>query len=162
MLTHARPVTGTLKGYDALMNLVLDDVEEVMRGESRSLALGERNLMKISQMMRATRQRARWAWSSQEAHYSSSSAPSTAASRSPTPSPSPKTIELDWHDGRGSNTHPAQAAHMIPRPCCPCSHIDYDDCLPSTGKHRTEEYMCFWKGKIAAYISPNSPSHPST
>jgi hypothetical protein len=25
-------VTGTLKGYDALMNLVLDDVEEVMRG----------------------------------------------------------------------------------------------------------------------------------
>jgi U6 snRNA-associated Sm-like protein LSm7 len=31
-----REVTGTLKGYDALMNLVLDDVEEVMRG---SLAL---------------------------------------------------------------------------------------------------------------------------
>ncbi|CRK48925.1 hypothetical protein BN1723_020687, partial [Verticillium longisporum] len=27
-----REVTGTLKGYDALMNLVLDDVEEVMRG----------------------------------------------------------------------------------------------------------------------------------
>lgn len=26
-------VTGTLKGYDALMNLVLDDVQEVMRGE---------------------------------------------------------------------------------------------------------------------------------
>jgi len=25
-------VTGTLKGYDALMNLVLDDVEEVLRG----------------------------------------------------------------------------------------------------------------------------------
>jgi small nuclear ribonucleoprotein (snRNP)-like protein len=25
-------VTGTLKGYDALMNLVLDDVDEVMRG----------------------------------------------------------------------------------------------------------------------------------
>jgi U6 snRNA-associated Sm-like protein LSm7 len=26
------PVTGTLKGYDQLMNLVLDDVKEVMRG----------------------------------------------------------------------------------------------------------------------------------
>jgi hypothetical protein len=25
-------VTGTLKGYDALMNLVLDDVDEVVRG----------------------------------------------------------------------------------------------------------------------------------
>ncbi len=30
-------VTGTLKGYDALMNLVLDDVEEVMRGTFPSL-----------------------------------------------------------------------------------------------------------------------------
>lgn len=27
------PVTGTLKGYDQLMNLVLDDVREVMRGK---------------------------------------------------------------------------------------------------------------------------------
>lgn len=27
-------VTGTLKGYDALMNLVLDDVSEVLRGMS--------------------------------------------------------------------------------------------------------------------------------
>ena len=26
------PVTGTLKGYDQLMNLVLDNVEEVTRG----------------------------------------------------------------------------------------------------------------------------------
>lgn len=26
------PVSGTLKGYDQLMNLVLDDVKEVMRG----------------------------------------------------------------------------------------------------------------------------------
>lgn len=26
-------VTGTLKGYDQLMNLVLDDVKETMRGE---------------------------------------------------------------------------------------------------------------------------------
>ncbi|KFA45819.1 hypothetical protein S40293_08980 [Stachybotrys chartarum IBT 40293] len=29
-----REVRGTLKGYDALMNLVLDDVQEVMRGQS--------------------------------------------------------------------------------------------------------------------------------
>ncbi|KAH7358635.1 hypothetical protein B0T11DRAFT_340889 [Plectosphaerella cucumerina] len=39
-----REVTGTLKGYDALMNLVLDDVEEVMRDDegnetTRSLGL---------------------------------------------------------------------------------------------------------------------------
>ena len=27
-------MTGTLKGFDQLMNLVLDDVEETMRGES--------------------------------------------------------------------------------------------------------------------------------
>jgi U6 snRNA-associated Sm-like protein LSm7 len=27
------PVTGTLKGYDALMNLVLDDVDEVVRDD---------------------------------------------------------------------------------------------------------------------------------
>ncbi|TVY52970.1 U6 snRNA-associated Sm-like protein LSm7, partial [Lachnellula cervina] len=37
------PVTGTLKGYDALMNLVLDDVSEVLRddeGNTSSRALG--------------------------------------------------------------------------------------------------------------------------
>ena len=28
-----RKITGTLKGYDALMNLVLDEVEEMTRGE---------------------------------------------------------------------------------------------------------------------------------
>lgn len=28
-------VTGTLKGYDQLMNLVLDNVKETMRGESQ-------------------------------------------------------------------------------------------------------------------------------
>jgi len=32
--TGGREVTGTLKGYDALMNLVLDDVDEVVRGLS--------------------------------------------------------------------------------------------------------------------------------
>ncbi|EEY15846.1 Sm-like protein lsm7 [Verticillium nonalfalfae] len=38
-----REVTGTLKGYDALMNLVLDDVEEVMRddeGKENTRSLG--------------------------------------------------------------------------------------------------------------------------
>ncbi|WQF89613.1 Putative sm-like protein Lsm7/SmG [Colletotrichum destructivum] len=38
-----REVTGTLKGYDALMNLVLDDVHEVMRdeeGNERTRSLG--------------------------------------------------------------------------------------------------------------------------
>ncbi|CRK43383.1 hypothetical protein BN1723_005635 [Verticillium longisporum] len=38
-----REVTGTLKGYDALMNLVLDDVEEVMRddeGKENTQSLG--------------------------------------------------------------------------------------------------------------------------
>lgn len=39
-----REVTGTLKGYDALMNLVLDDVQEIMRDDegkeaTRSLGL---------------------------------------------------------------------------------------------------------------------------
>ncbi|TLS22055.1 uncharacterized protein PpBr36_09337 [Pyricularia pennisetigena] len=32
-----REVTGTLKGYDALMNLVLDEVKETMRGICRRL-----------------------------------------------------------------------------------------------------------------------------
>jgi len=38
-----REVTGTLKGYDALMNLVLDDVQEVLRddeGNESSRLLG--------------------------------------------------------------------------------------------------------------------------
>jgi len=33
-LIGTQTVTGILKGYDALMNLVLDDVEEVLRGMS--------------------------------------------------------------------------------------------------------------------------------
>jgi U6 snRNA-associated Sm-like protein LSm7 len=32
LLANGEIVTGTLKGYDALMNLVLDDVSEVLRG----------------------------------------------------------------------------------------------------------------------------------
>lgn len=31
--TNCRIVVGMLKGFDQLMNLVLDDVQEVMRGE---------------------------------------------------------------------------------------------------------------------------------
>ena len=31
-LTSWKPVVGTLKGYDQLMNLVLDDVQETLRG----------------------------------------------------------------------------------------------------------------------------------
>jgi len=41
--TGGREVTGSLKGYDPLMNLVLDDVEEVMRddeGNTTTRALG--------------------------------------------------------------------------------------------------------------------------
>jgi U6 snRNA-associated Sm-like protein LSm7 len=34
-----RECSGTLKGYDALMNLVLDDVEEVMRGMCPTIPL---------------------------------------------------------------------------------------------------------------------------
>lgn len=32
-------VMGTLKGYDALMNLVLDDVQETVRGKSEEIAV---------------------------------------------------------------------------------------------------------------------------
>jgi U6 snRNA-associated Sm-like protein LSm7 len=43
-LLTATAVQGTLKGYDALMNLVLDDVQEIMRDDegnesTRSLGL---------------------------------------------------------------------------------------------------------------------------
>lgn len=31
---HVRSVTGTLKGYDQLLNLVMDDIEEIIRGTS--------------------------------------------------------------------------------------------------------------------------------
>lgn len=33
-LTHLSPVTGILKGYDQLLNLVLDNVEEQIQGET--------------------------------------------------------------------------------------------------------------------------------
>ncbi len=33
VLTRTNTVTGTLKGYDQLMNLVLDDVKEITRGK---------------------------------------------------------------------------------------------------------------------------------
>lgn len=35
-LSLPRSVTGTLKGYDALLNLVLDEVEEDIRGKHLS------------------------------------------------------------------------------------------------------------------------------
>lgn len=38
LLTSLRQVTGTLKGYDALMNLVLDEVQEVMRGKHSTVS----------------------------------------------------------------------------------------------------------------------------
>lgn len=34
LIHRCRIVVGVLKGYDQLMNLVLDDVEETLRGES--------------------------------------------------------------------------------------------------------------------------------
>jgi U6 snRNA-associated Sm-like protein LSm7 len=37
LLIPVPPVTGTLKGYDQLMNLVLDDVKETMRGRDHSV-----------------------------------------------------------------------------------------------------------------------------
>ena len=35
-----REITGVLKGYDQLMNLVLDDVKELTRGKHRSCLVG--------------------------------------------------------------------------------------------------------------------------
>lgn len=39
---NCRAVVGMLKGFDQLMNLVLDDVQEVMRGEFFLLLHGNR------------------------------------------------------------------------------------------------------------------------
>ncbi len=58
-------MTGTLKGYDQLMNLVLDDVKELLRGMvvlpchmySHLLAFSE--LTHVSQMTKATNPLAR-------------------------------------------------------------------------------------------------------
>lgn len=47
MLT-LRTVTGTLKGYDQLMNLVLDEVKETMRGEFQFPCL---NLISLSLLL---------------------------------------------------------------------------------------------------------------
>lgn len=48
-------VTGTLKGYDQLMNLVLDDVKESMRGKTITSAIIERLSSNNIQMTKATR-----------------------------------------------------------------------------------------------------------
>lgn len=55
-------VTGTLKGFDQLMNLVLDDVKEAMRGMYlASLEIKrEGSSSNNFQMMRATRTPAPW------------------------------------------------------------------------------------------------------
>lgn len=37
-----REVTGTLKGYDQLLNLVLDDTQEFLRGAPARFAAGEK------------------------------------------------------------------------------------------------------------------------
>lgn len=52
-------MTGTLKGYDQLMNLVLDDVKEVMRGRPLSFPRGAVAIRTLTtafvQMTKATR-----------------------------------------------------------------------------------------------------------
>lgn len=54
-LTEKKPlVTGTLKGYDALMNLVLDDVQEVVRGTTQSPS--------FLQTLRGTKATEPWYW----------------------------------------------------------------------------------------------------
>jgi small nuclear ribonucleoprotein (snRNP)-like protein len=68
MLTIFRTVIGTLKGYDQLMNLVLDDVKETMRGTWDMLKASV--VSDIWQTMKVTRIRDHWALSSPEAHYS--------------------------------------------------------------------------------------------
>lgn len=59
-------VNGTLKGYDALMNLVLDDVQEVVRGMLAIAALSDIFLAPLTslllQTMKATSLRGLWAW----------------------------------------------------------------------------------------------------
>jgi small nuclear ribonucleoprotein (snRNP)-like protein len=55
---------GTLKGFDQLMNVVLDDVKEVMRGESLSgRAYGAKSFVLMRgglQMMKETNRRGLW------------------------------------------------------------------------------------------------------
>lgn len=77
------PVIGTLKGYDQLMNLVLDEVKEAMTGE-QSWNVIDRTLLIPRQTTKATYSTASSASLSRVAHSLSSSRPSTAAKRSPT------------------------------------------------------------------------------
>lgn len=57
-----RTVVGTLKGYDQLMNLVLDDVQELLRGMNGSVFNNKVFIAKDSvQMTKAMNHRGRWA-----------------------------------------------------------------------------------------------------
>lgn len=60
ILSNGVPVIGTLKGYDQLMNLVLDDVKETMRGVSLCQMLNYSTDADHSQMMKVMRARDRW------------------------------------------------------------------------------------------------------
>lgn len=102
-------VTGTLKGYDQLMNLVLDNVEEVTRGmhffslihfDSSSAANTS-----IHQTKKQTPPPVPSASSSLAAPSSSSSPRSTAAKKSKTPSCKPKTTSKssDYHQNDHEN-----------------------------------------------------------
>jgi hypothetical protein len=83
-------VTGSLKGYDALMNLVLDDVEEMVRGKPPHIPtrrflsmvlLVEFHLLTFMKMMKETSRRDPWVWWLLEERYWSLSAPLTAVRR---------------------------------------------------------------------------------
>ena len=49
-------MVGKLKGYDQLLNLVLDDVKETMRGQSHSMLVTVWKLSVLSQTMKAMKQ----------------------------------------------------------------------------------------------------------
>lgn len=95
MLTRHFLVTGTLKGYDQLMNLVLDNVEEVTRGthfsSSTLLDPSSATNATVHQTKMETPPPAPSASSLPAALFSSSSPPSTAAKKSRTPSCKPRT-----------------------------------------------------------------------
>lgn len=62
---------GTLKGYDALMNLVLDDVEEKLTG---NVSLHSTNSFTNSQILQMTKEKKHgdhWVWWLLEELYSS-------------------------------------------------------------------------------------------
>ena len=63
-------VTGTLKGYDQLMNLVLDNVKEITRGEWQTLSLETFELvLMLKQTKRETSAPVLWACWLREGRY---------------------------------------------------------------------------------------------